>query len=76
MSELIGGLYEEFDGEYVSFCPACGDPIDYCQGHGEYGDPLGFRILDNHDAGYHMDCHERGCTAAGTSAIGSGEGGW
>lgn len=28
-----------------SVCPACGDPIDYCQGHGEIGDPEGYAIL-------------------------------
>lgn len=26
-------------------CPACGDPIDYCQGHGPIGDPEGHAIL-------------------------------
>ena len=26
-------------------CPACGDPIDYCQGHGEIGDPEGYAII-------------------------------
>ena len=28
-----------------SVCPACGDPIDYCQGHGEIGDPEGYAIV-------------------------------
>ena len=28
-----------------SVCPACGDFIDYCQGHGEIGDPEGYAIL-------------------------------
>ena len=23
----------------VGYCPACGDPMDYCQGHGDMGDP-------------------------------------
>ena len=32
----------EYDG---SKCPACGDWIDYCQGHGEIGDPEGHAIL-------------------------------
>ena len=25
--------------------PACGDFIDYCQGHGEIGDPEGYAII-------------------------------
>jgi hypothetical protein len=49
------------DEEYVSRCPACGDPIDYCQGHGEIGDPWGFRILTQHDNGDHTDCNPYGC---------------
>lgn len=38
-------------------CPACGEPIDYCQGHGEIGDPYGHAILIAHDNGNHYDCH-------------------
>lgn len=45
----------------VSCCPACGDPIDYCQGHGEIGDPAGRAILDAHDDGDHSQCHPEGC---------------
>ena len=48
---------EPFDDEYVSRCPACGDVSDYCQGHGEIGDPNGRAIIDKHDEGYHWDCH-------------------
>lgn len=44
-----------------SRCPACGNPIDYCQGHGEIGDPEGFRLLAEHDAGNHRECHPEGC---------------
>ena len=34
-------------------CPVCLDPIDYCQGHGEVGDPEGFRMLmDYYDNEY------------------------
>ena len=29
----------------VGDCPACWSPMDYCQGHGEIGDPEGFAIL-------------------------------
>jgi hypothetical protein len=52
--------------EYVSSCPACGQPIDYCQGHGEIGDPEGARILAAHDDGDHADCHPDGCDEAGS----------
>jgi hypothetical protein len=38
-------------------CPACGEPIDYCQGHGEYGDPEGHAALELHDNGVHTLCH-------------------
>lgn len=37
-------------------CPACGDSIDYCQGHGEIGDPWGYRVLRLHDDGDHSLC--------------------
>lgn len=49
------------EDEYVSRCPACGDPIDYCQGHGEIGDPEGYAILQAHDDGNHLGCHPDGC---------------
>lgn len=45
-----------FTGEYVSICPACSNPIDYCQGHGEIGDPDGYRILNMHDDDVHAEC--------------------
>lgn len=48
-------------GEYVAHCPACGEPIDYCQGHGEIGDPVGAAILAAHDDGDHSRCHPAGC---------------
>ena len=41
-----------------SICPACGEYIDYCQGHGEMGDPYGREILDLHDNDDHSECHE------------------
>lgn len=52
---------DDDDPEPVSCCPACGDPIDYCQGHGEIGDPAGRAILDAHDDGDHSQCHPEGC---------------
>ena len=48
--------WEAEDNEYVSTCPACGDPIDYCQGHGPSGDPAGFAILELHDDDDHSQC--------------------
>lgn len=48
--------------EYISSrCPACGSPMDYCQGHGEVGDPYGYQILQMHDAGDHSQCHPEEC---------------
>ena len=44
--------------DYESRCPACGDVIDYCQGHGEIGDPQGFAILQAHDDGDHSGCRD------------------
>lgn len=41
---------------HQSQCPACGDYVDYCTGHGQIGDPEGFRVLEQHDAGDHTDC--------------------
>jgi len=49
----------------ISYCPACGSPIDYCQGHGEIGDPAGRAILRDHDHGYHSHCHPDGCDLSG-----------
>lgn len=40
----------------MSRCPACGSFIDHCQGHGEIGDPYGYRILTQHDDDNHTDC--------------------
>lgn len=45
-------------------CPACCEPIDYCQGHGEVGDPIGFRILMRHDDDDHSMCQAKGCDVA------------
>lgn len=41
----------------VARCPACGQPIDYCQGHGTLGDPAGAYLLALHDRDDHDDCH-------------------
>lgn len=54
---------EECDpyGPLAEACPACGDPIDYCQGHGEIGDPKGYAILQRHDSGDHSTCNIFNC---------------
>jgi len=55
-------LLHATDGDLIAFCncdshcPVCGDPGDYCQGHGEIGDPVGFDILQRHDNEDHSDC--------------------
>lgn len=43
--------------EVEAACPACGERIDYCQGHGSIGDPLGASILASHDDDDHRRCH-------------------
>lgn len=54
--------------ETDSRCPACGDPIDYCQGHGPIGDPAGAAILARHDDGDHRQCDPAGCDDAPMSS--------
>lgn len=46
------------------YCPVCGEPVDYCPGHGETGDPEGFDIMNRHDSGDHSSCHPAGCDIA------------
>lgn len=45
------------DCDTVSHCPACGEPSDYCLGHGPMGDAQGYAILALHDDGVHSMCH-------------------
>lgn len=49
---------EDEYAEVDSRCPTCGEPIDYCQGHGEIGDPEGYANQVRHDAGDHSGCFE------------------
>lgn len=37
-------------------CPACGEYIDYCQGHGPIGDPDGYAAIQAHERGDHSVC--------------------
>ena len=52
------------DDLFIARCPACGDVIEYCQGHGEIGDVRGYNILVLHDDGNHSRCHPDGCDEA------------
>lgn len=57
--------YDYDDDEVgIDYCPACGQPVDYCQGHGESGDPEGFEVIAKHDNGDHEGCHPDGCEVA------------
>lgn len=57
-TQCVALVHEEHSAdEPVSMCPACGSVIDYCQGHGEMGDPAGRAVLDAHEQGDHSTCH-------------------
>lgn len=62
--------YEMDDYVDTERCPACGSPIDCCQGHGDIGDPVGAMILEAHDDGAHHGCHPAGCDVARSFADG------
>jgi hypothetical protein len=53
---LMAERCESFCADNGGQCPVCGDAMDYCQGHGETGDPIGFAILTAHDRGDHSTC--------------------
>jgi hypothetical protein len=59
--EDLGLVHDAFIVE--PHCPACGQPIQYCSGHGSIGDPWGHDILTAHDNGDHADCDPFGCDA-------------
>lgn len=59
MDALEVGRDDLHDWIEASRCPACGDVIDYCSGHGSLGDPDGARVLALHDDGDHDECHPR-----------------
>ena len=61
--------FDDDDWDELSFCPACGQSSDYCQGHGEIGDPVGFATLTAHDNDDHAGCHPNGCEVKGTEGI-------
>lgn len=52
----------------ISNCPVCGDPSDYCPGHGSIGDPEAHLALLAHEQGQHRWCHPKGCLFAAESA--------
>ncbi len=61
LNEVIERAREDADNDSVPRCPACGQEMDYCLGHGEIGDPVGAAILAAHDDGDHSRCDSRGC---------------
>lgn len=60
-------LFGDGEADDVERCHVCGEPNDYCQGHGELGDSRGWSIALAHDFGDHQQCHPAGCEAAGTT---------
>lgn len=65
----IAAPVAETETEYLDYddterCVVCGEFVDYCQGHGEIGDPHGYAIMVAHDNGDHSACDERGCDIA------------
>ena len=51
-AQFVGG-HSMYDPYPEDECPVCLEPLDYCQGHGEIGDPEGFRMLmDYYDDEY------------------------
>lgn len=71
--ETIAHVALEFDrleeSDDTARCPVCGEPIDYCQGHGAIGDPLGYAKMVGHDDGRHGVCHPAGCADAGKPVL-------
>jgi hypothetical protein len=69
-SESIGGRLADdilsTPGLYVAIvctwlntgCAACGQEVDYCQGHGPIGDPAGHAIIEQHENDDHSECRE------------------
>lgn len=49
-------MMEQFP-EQGERCCVCGSEVDYCSGHGEIGDPVGFEVLLKHEDDDHEDCH-------------------
>lgn len=45
-ADYLDALLGQHGAVFIEPCPVCGEPIDYCQGHGEIGDPEGRAILD------------------------------
>lgn len=68
MADYGYGNEQEYLGD-IPCCPACGIPIDYCQGHGATGDPEGYAILGLHDDGEHSLCNVLGCDDAIEAAV-------
>lgn len=52
---------DDYPDDGYEQCPVCAQPIDYCQGHGEIGDPAGFLGATAHDRDDHSRCDPRAC---------------
>lgn len=50
---IMADKCEEFTADN---CFVCGEPWQYCSGHGEIGDPEGFRVVIAHNKGDHSGC--------------------
>ena len=48
---IIEGRHDEIAREPVSYCPVCGEPIDYCLGHGPIADPDSLALLPTRRVG-------------------------
>lgn len=55
-NEIRTNHYDTCIAEAADRCPACANYIDYCQGHGVIGDPIGHSVLVAHDDGDHTNC--------------------
>lgn len=57
--------HDRYSASDLAICPACGNAIDHCPGHGDIGDPTGAAIVRGHDTDEdHSQCHPEGCTYA------------
>lgn len=61
--------FTELPAVWEDRCPACGDLVDHCQGHGPEADPYGARIIDQHEEGDHSSCVPFGCEGATANLV-------
>ena len=51
--DVESGGWDQQDPDAYPPCPACGEPIDYCLGHGEIADPESAALVAECFAEYH-----------------------